>query len=376
LWLIFKKIMSEHFDFLLKCNEDAEYGFVKWNKWRKNNNITMPELQNSNLSNISLLRYNLDGANLKGSDLSNANLINCDLIDTNLNQTKLVNTNCAFSNFTKATFIDCNLESSQMALANLIETVCIRASFKNASFTHTLLSGSDLRNTDFTGAKIIMSNLVKCNLEKARFENCYLSGSNLTSSNLNKSVIRNTVIFGTSVWNVTTDESIQENLTITNDQDDSVITLDDLEIANFIYLISNNDKISSAIDKISSKVILILGRFTPERLEILNHIKNILKTRNLVPVLFDFSKPKSRDLTETIGLIGRMSKFIIADLTDAKSIPQELSELIPHNPSITIQPILLKGDREYSMFEHWQKYSWVKQIFEYKGKDDLNKLFK
>ena len=46
--------MSEHFDFLLKCNEDAEYGFVKWNKWRKNNNITMPELQNSNLSNISL----------------------------------------------------------------------------------------------------------------------------------------------------------------------------------------------------------------------------------------------------------------------------------------------------------------------------------
>lgn len=84
-------------------------------------------------------------------------------------------------------------------------------------------------------------------------------------------------------------------------------------------------------------------------------------------MLFDFEKSESRDLTETIGLIGRMSKFIVADVTDAKSIPQELSEIIPFNPSIVVVPILHKGSLPYSMLEHWQRYQWVLDIVEYES---------
>jgi len=77
-------------------------------------------------------------------------------------------------------------------------------------------------------------------------------------------------------------------------------------------------------------------------------------------------------LTETVGLIGKMSKFVVADLTDAKSVPHELSELIPKNPSLQIYPILENTHKEYSMFEHWEKYPWVSPITKYTSNDDID----
>jgi len=43
------------------------------------------------------------------------------------------------------------------------------------------------------------------------------------------------------------------------------ITVDNIEVAQFIYLMLYNQKIRDVIDTITSKVVLILGRFTPER---------------------------------------------------------------------------------------------------------------
>ena len=43
------------------------------------------------------------------------------------------------------------------------------------------------------------------------------------------------------------------------------IAVDNIEIAQFIYLMLHNQKIRDAIDTITSKAVLILGRFTDER---------------------------------------------------------------------------------------------------------------
>jgi hypothetical protein len=48
------------------------------------------------------------------------------------------------------------------------------------------------------------------------------------------------------------------------------------------------------IDTITSKVVLILGRFTPERKSVLDAIRDQLRKRNYLPVLFDFEKPSNR----------------------------------------------------------------------------------
>ncbi len=88
-------------------------------------------------------------------------------------------------------------------------------------------------------------------------------------------------------------------------------------------------------------------------------------------MIFDFDKPASRDLTETVRTLAHMARFIIADITDPKSIPQELTAIIPDLPSVPIQTVILASEREYGMYEHWKRYPWVLPLFRY---DDVQHL--
>ena len=54
-----------------------------------------------------------------------------------------------------------------------------------------------------------------------------------------------------------------------------------------------------------------------------------LRKRDYLPVLFDFEKSTKRDITETISTLAHMARFVIADNTDAKSIPHELMKIVP-----------------------------------------------
>lgn len=360
--------MKNHISFLKECAIDSNYGYIKWNKWRKKFNIKTPKLQNAQLNDIKLHNYNFSG-----TDFSNAILIDCNFKDANLSNTNFEKAHCSSSKFDKANLKNVKFNNAELINVAMPESDCSDSTFINSSIVQCLLTKVNFSNVNFTNSKVIFSNLVNCNLTNTIFINTYLSGSNISRSNLNYSTIKDSKIYGLSAWSIKTEHSKQENLTITNNYDESVITVDDLEIANFIYLISNNKKISNTIDSITTKIVLILGRFKKERLEVLNHIKSVIKEINYVPVLFDFDIPETRDITETIGLIGRMSKFIIADLSDAKSIPQELSEIIPNNPSIKVYPIIEKENKGYSMFEHWEKYPWVVEKFEYNSKEELTK---
>jgi len=67
-------------------------------------------------------------------------------------------------------------------------------------------------------------------------------------------------------------------------------------------------------------VVLILGRFTDERKAVLDALREELRKRDYLPILFDFDVPARRDITETMSLLARMARFVVADITDAKSI--------------------------------------------------------
>jgi len=164
-------------------------------------------------------------------------------------------------------------------------------------------------------------------------------------------------------------------LVITPDNE-ATITVDNLKVAQFIYLLLNNEEIREVIDTITSKVVLILGRFTPERKAILDALREALRMQNYSPIVFDFEIPGSRDITETVSLLARMARFVIADLTDAKSIPQELSMIIPDLPSVPVQPLLQTAEKAYSMFEHFRRYPWVLKDYYYTSVDDLQPALK
>jgi hypothetical protein len=117
--------------------------------------------------------------------------------------------------------------------------------------------------------------------------------------------------------------------------------------------------------------VLILGRFTQERKAVLDAMREELRRRNYLPILFDFEKPASRDLTETISTLVHLVHFSIADITEAKSIPQELQRIVPDLPSVPVQPVLQASAEEYSMFEHFTRYPWVLETYRYESLEDV-----
>jgi hypothetical protein len=66
-----------------------------------------------------------------------------------------------------------------------------------------------------------------------------------------------------------------------------------------------------------------------------------------------------------------MARFVIADITDARSITQELGRIAPGLPSVPIQPLLLASQKEYGMFEHLRRFPWVLKPVLYESQESL-----
>jgi hypothetical protein len=96
-----------------------------------------------------------------------------------------------------------------------------------------------------------------------------------------------------------------------------------------------------------------------------NFIDAELRRRDLASVLFDFDRPVSRDLTQTISTLARMARFIVADITDPRSILQELQAIVPNLASVPLAPLIHTSQTEYEMFERFTRYPWVLTIYRY-----------
>jgi hypothetical protein len=78
---------------------------------------------------------------------------------------------------------------------------------------------------------------------------------------------------------VTLNEQTQQSGLVISKPGEPTITVDHLEVVQFIYLLLDNEKIREVIDTITSKAVLILGRFTSERKAVLDAIRNELHHR-------------------------------------------------------------------------------------------------
>lgn len=96
----------------------------------------------------------------------------------------------------------------------------------------------------------------------------------------------------------------------------------------------------------------------------LDKLRDALREQNLVPVLYDFEQASDRDVTETITLLARMARFVIADLTEPSSIPHELQAVAPH-VAVPIRLIVEEGNQPYSMSKDLGKYHWIIKPYRY-----------
>ena len=336
-------------------------GVDSWNEWRRENPQVRPNLSGPDLSGADLIGANLGGADLGGADLFLANLSCANLRRADLSGADLRRANLRGADLSEADLSGADLSLADLTGANLAKTDLGKANLRKA----------DLRKADLSEADLSEADLSQADLSRANLSNANLISVNLLGTNLKNAHLSGCRIYGISAWNLKVNEKTkQSDLKITLD-DESIITVDNIEVAQFICLLLHNEKIRRVIDTITTKVVLILGRFTPERKVVLDAIREELRGRDYISVLFDFDKPATRDLTETVSTLAHLARFIIADITDPRSIPQELGEVVPNLPSVPIQPLLLEGVKEYGMFEHFKKYPWVLAIHRYKDFRDL-----
>jgi hypothetical protein len=333
--------------------EELEKGVNSWNKWRIKNPHIRPilyGLPDKEWDKEIKKKWNrIKSKGLQRINFSNANLIEADLAGVKL---------------TKANFHEANLGAAKLIKANLKG-----ANFCRADLYKTNLSGADLTNANLQGSQIAGTIFKQTGDKKTKLIQCK--------------------VYGSSAWDlINLDEATQEGLEIvykTEEKGKEYIDLhvDDLGMAQFLYFILNNKNLSNVFNATSSSVVLILGRFK-DRIHILNGIRDKLKNKSTndkkkyVPILFDFEKSKNYSYTEIVTILAGISRFIIADLTEPKSIPQELQAIVGgfQRPVIPIIEILKKNKEEpFSMFADYYKYPWVHAVIKYSSKRVLFQHF-
>ena len=354
-------------DELLKVLQE---GAEAWGKWRAENPYEHIDFSKAVLDGLNLSGVNLRGVDFSKSDfggtcLYKANLEGANLSGANVSGISLIETNLRGANLSRANLGSANFSGADLSWTDLFEAYLNRAYLIGAD-----LRGVNLSLANLSEAKLMDACLYRAKLGRADLRWADLSGAILIRTNLENATLNSCRVYGISAWELKLKDAMQRDLIITP-QDEPVITVDNLEVAQFIYLLLHNEKIRDVIATVAKKAVLILGRFTPERRVVLGALKDELRKRDYLPISFDFEKSEDQDIAQTVSTLAHMARFIIADITYAKSIPSELQLIVPNLPTVPVAPIILESDYKYALFERIMMYNSVLEPFRYRDQETL-----
>jgi hypothetical protein len=199
----------------------------------------------------------------------------------------------------------------------------------------------------------------------------------MTGVDLCGATIERAQIYGLSAWDVKTDGNTrQRELSLAAPGQAGRISVDDIEVAQFVNLLLDHAKLRKVITAVANKGVLILGGFAdPPRKAFLEALANEARARGLLPIIYDFERPPEQDWTETVLTLATLSLFVIADITRPASIPLELQATVP-NCMVPFVPVHKKGEPAFSMFGNLQKkYDWVLPVVRYDVEERLVSAF-
>jgi hypothetical protein len=240
-----KKVKAAHLAILKE-------GVNRWNEWRRENPEIRPILYEADLKKETCV------AKLELPNFSNANLINSD--------------------FRGMELVEPNFHEANLGGAKLCHAILTSANFCR----------TDLYETDLSDATLTKANLQGTQLAKTIFE---------------RATLKDCKIYGLSAWDLNLKEAKQENHIIryryqsegqyADVSKEAQITVEDLQVAQFVYLFLDNKNIRNVIDTMTSKVVLILGRFTDERKKVLDAIRSVLPQMDLTPIVLTSRFPRT-----------------------------------------------------------------------------------
>lgn len=377
-------------------------GVQSWNAWRMSS-VTMPDLSRADLSGADLVGANLSGADLHKADLLKADLRAANLTDASLNEArlseadlsdadlceadlseadlrvanlsgakvgkaKLFGARLRAARLTRADLSDAYLSDADLSRAEMRYADLSRADLEDASLVEAdlmgtnlsgaRLIGANLRATELSKANLRAANLGEANLRYSNLQGADLSGANLTGAllvetDLTNAILTGCFVYGISAWNVKLSEGTKQQDLVITSRNEPEVRVDNVEVAHLIYLLLENTKIRDVIDTVGKKGVLLLGRFTEGRIAVLERLREELRNRGFLPIVFNFEKPHTKTTTETVKLLAGLSHFVIADVTSPRSVPHELQATVPE-VMVPFQFIIEKGEEPFSMLDDFR----------------------
>jgi uncharacterized protein YjbI with pentapeptide repeats len=208
---------------------------------------------------------------LNGVNLSNANLMRADLSWANLSS----------ANLSKARLLGAKLNAADLSKAILI----------GANLCGAELHKANLSDANLNGAYMRWAHLAEANFERATLNGANLSGASLVDTKVTNATFTDCSVYGISAWNLVGEPKEQLNLHISRGEwphKGQTLTVDNPNVAQFVYLLRENEKVRELLKAVTSKLVLILGRFG-ERRYVLDAIQDLFRQGTTYsPLIFDF----------------------------------------------------------------------------------------
>ncbi len=317
-------------------------GVEHWNSWRAADNnrdvdLSGTDLSGRKLNHVNLLRANLAGAVLTRTQLEHAHLKGADLTGATLSRTNLEGVNARDAIFDNALANEANFEvgtlrGARFRGAQLAGARFHRAYLRDADLKDATLSAAWLRYVTLDGACCQRTDFTAADLSYASMVDTDLCGANLTDVQ----------VYGISAWKIRTDGNTRQDL-IVGAKRSAPLRAHDLPTAQLLSLMLDGAGIRRVFDSVTSKLVLILGSFAPGDKEVLDAVRGNLQQRGYLAVTFDFERPASRDYAETVVILAGLSRFIIADFTNAREVRAEIARTRSQYRRVPIVPIARQG---------------------------------
>lgn len=348
---------------------------------------------------------NLQGADLSHADLCGSRLLMADFSGANLRGTWFHDAHAAYATFRKAklckaqfgdtclqeavfvgadlrgaTLYNVDLENANLSGANLnwakMDRANLRAAdlrsakLRNADLSEVCLLGADLTNAKLTKAVLKYANLAYACLREADLTGSDLTCANLASACLDKAVLTNCFVYGVSAWGASLDGTEQRELTVSLPEPDiisvrivflgdtsirvpiarpkqpkpyPIVTFDELEALPFVDAILRNAALDGVVDKIDSKVVLILGRFTGDRRDLLASFREELRQRGYMPIVIDFGVIPPDDVDATVLRLSRLARYVIADISESIVLPYQTKNFTVNQRPVPLAMFVAEG---------------------------------
>lgn len=188
----------------------------EWNKWRVENPKISPSLRNidfaSEFPNKNEI-YDLpsfEGGNFSNIDLHGASLRN-------------------------GFFINCSFDGSRINFADLVDGYFQSCSFRNVCMCVTKIGSATFNNCIFEDSDLSYCSAEETSFMGSEFINTKLENVSFVSNNFTDTKLIGCSVYGISSWDLNLENSTQQNLIITK-EDQPIITVDNIELAQFLYL--------------------------------------------------------------------------------------------------------------------------------------------